>query len=152
MTSQNPPSPEALRKNLLARLHIAKKSLGWDDEEYRGALESLGNQRSAKDLDTHTLHQVVLALERLAPRPKPAPKPKPLPRTRDKPSKTQADKMVQVWTELARLDAVDATATALNAYCKRQMGVDRIEWLKSDQAHRFIGCLERFLAVVKQKQ
>jgi len=42
-----------LRRAQLAKIHIAKKELGLDDETYRSMLWTIARVRSASDLDSH---------------------------------------------------------------------------------------------------
>lgn len=57
------------RNLLLARVHIAKQKLGWDDDIYRDNIRRLTGQTSAGDLDREQLRWVVVCFEgRLASR------------------------------------------------------------------------------------
>lgn len=53
------------RNQLLAAIHIGKKTLGLDDDVYRDMLENLTGKRSAKDLNLNQLHDVVKHLDSL---------------------------------------------------------------------------------------
>lgn len=45
------PKADVLRKNELAKIHLAKKQLALDDDEYRAILLSVTGRQSAADLD-----------------------------------------------------------------------------------------------------
>ena len=47
------------RNSELAKIHIAKKDLGLDDDTYRDVLWTVARVRSAKDLDHHGREQVL---------------------------------------------------------------------------------------------
>lgn len=51
------------RNLLLARVHIAKRKLGWDDESYRDNIRHLTGGTSAGDLDREQLRRVVVCFE-----------------------------------------------------------------------------------------
>ena len=53
--------PES-RKSLLAKIHIAKKDLGLDDDTYRLRLERLTGKTSARDLTVPQLARIVADL------------------------------------------------------------------------------------------
>jgi Bacteriophage Mu, GemA protein len=55
----------ALTPRQLALLHVAKASLGLDEESYRDLLERESGVRSARDLDPEGFRAVVRRLERL---------------------------------------------------------------------------------------
>jgi len=48
-----------LRRAQLAKIHIAKKELGLDDETYRSMLWTIARVRSASDLDSHACARVL---------------------------------------------------------------------------------------------
>lgn len=52
------------RQAQLAKIHIAKKQLGLDDEAYRAMLWTVARVRSSKDLDEHGRERVIEHLRR----------------------------------------------------------------------------------------
>lgn len=52
------------RKSLMAKLHIARKDLGLDEDTYRAMLENLTNWRSAADCTDRQLVMLVAALRK----------------------------------------------------------------------------------------
>ena len=52
------------RKSLMAKLHIAKKDLGLDDDTYRAMLQNLIGKSSAADCSDHQLVAVIAALRK----------------------------------------------------------------------------------------
>ncbi|MFZ5427101.1 MAG: phage protein GemA/Gp16 family protein [Thermodesulfobacteriota bacterium] len=51
--------------SLLAKVHIAKKDMGLDDEAYRGLMERITGHRSAGDCAVHELVRAVAEFRRL---------------------------------------------------------------------------------------
>lgn len=51
--------------SLLAKVHVAKKDLGLDDETYRSVMERVTGRRSAGDCAVHELVRVVAEFRRL---------------------------------------------------------------------------------------
>ena len=58
------------RRNELAKIHMAKKGLGLDDEEYRDVLWTVCRVRSAKDLDSYGRHRLLAHFRERGWRPK----------------------------------------------------------------------------------
>lgn len=52
------------RKSLMAKLHIARKDLGLDEDTYRAMLENLTGKRSAADCTDRQLVMLVAALRK----------------------------------------------------------------------------------------
>lgn len=108
----------AVRKAELAQIHIAAQQLGMDRETYEAMLQAVARVRSAGALDWSGRKRVLDHLRHLGWAPGFN---KASPRIR---------KLLALWNELHKVGAVsDRSARSLNAFCKRQTGVDRIEWL-----------------------
>lgn len=67
-----PPKARDARGRDLARIHVLKKDLGLDDDQYRTMLWVVGRVESAKDLDSHGRSQVIAHLQAHAKRPQAA--------------------------------------------------------------------------------
>ena len=52
-----------MRKNLLAKIHIGKKALGWRDDDYRAILQGRYGQNSAGDLSDAQLDDLCRHLQ-----------------------------------------------------------------------------------------
>jgi len=50
MTDKKQPSIKDFKQRQLAKIHIAKKALGLDDETYRGIINQIGGVNSSSDL------------------------------------------------------------------------------------------------------
>ena len=62
------------KKILMAKIHIAKKDLGLDDDTYRDVLWRVTGKRSCKDMTIAQLQDVVKDMEKSGFKPKSAPK------------------------------------------------------------------------------
>lgn len=132
------------RNGLIARIHVAKKQMAMDDDSYRGLLRRVGGAESCTAMDMHALERVISEFERLGFR-KTGPK-------RAKREKLAgapvATKIRALWMSLWNLGAIhDPGEPALEAFCKRMAGVEKLQWLTPSMADRVIrglyGWLER---------
>lgn len=123
----------------LAKIHIAKKQLGLDDDTYRDLLERVTGKRSAKGL-THTqINNAIAEFERLGW--------KPTSRKRNSTSE-YLGKVQALWIAGWNLGIVtNRTDHAMNAFIKRQTGIDHARWLiHAGDAARVIEALKGWLA------
>jgi phage gp16-like protein len=127
--------PPAMRKNMIAKIHVAKTQLGMDEEAYRDLLESVTQKRSCADMDERELHLVLEAMRRVGFKPF-------FPATKDKDVKTQVDKIRALWLDLAKAELVPDGEPALLGFVKRQTKVDRLEWLTPKQCNSVIEALK----------
>jgi phage gp16-like protein len=114
--------PESERRRLLAKIHLAKKQLGWDDETYRAMLAEIAGVDSAAKLSVSGFKKVIDHLYRIGFRDK-APTGKLSPSTKGRPYKTRQDKAIALWIELGKAGKVrDRSHDALNNYVWRFLG------------------------------
>ncbi len=109
----------------LARIHTLKKALNWDDDLYRDVMSQIVGATSAADLDDKGRAKLLAHMQAR----KDAQDGKPA-----RPARTPLDatgrKLWSLWMQAADEGLVKArTMAALNAWIKRQTGVERIEWL-----------------------
>lgn len=125
----------------LAKIHIAKKDLGLDDETYRALLQRVAGVQSARDLDAKGCSTVLAEFYRSGWRPKP-------PRSKQGATLAndpQSRKIRALWLTLFDAGVVrDASEQALGRYCKRQTGVERLHWLSAGQARKLIEALKQW--------
>lgn len=131
------------RKADLAAIHVAKKSLGWDDDTYRDIMFAVCRVRSAADMDftarkrflAHLRacqQQLGIAPQRAA---SPAPWSPPL------------RALWSLWQRLADARLVnDRGRAALQAWAARQTGVDRLEWMTTQQLDLLLVSARQWLA------
>lgn len=134
---------EAERRSDLAAIHVAKRALGWSDDEYRDILLMVCHVKSAGDLDAAGRKRFLTHLKSCGfSRHVPARK-----TVRGQLTSAQR-KMFALWQQLADAGMVrDRRMSALAAWVKQhQVGIDSIEWMKPAQEAMVIESLKRWLA------
>lgn len=140
------------RKSLLAKVHIAKKQLGLDDDAYRAILARF-RVESSKDLDMKGLEKLVDHMAKLGaeftsatPRSKPGYQARPAQRRSefyeipDGPRAKVKRYIAAMWRELG-YDMV-----SLDTRVKREFAVHAFRWLEDEAAlHRLVTDLEKRL-------
>jgi len=133
---------------LLAKVHIAKKDLRLSDEHYRDVLERITGQRSAAGLSDAQLIAVLKHFEGEGFKPKVITGAKTA--TRSAPQRAMgsgrrradhpvARKARALWISLHQLGVVEnGSEAALEAFAKRQLGVDALQWADQSQAEPLI--------------
>jgi len=155
--------PEDLRRNLLAKIHIAKKQLGLEEDAYRSLLKQVTGKESAKDLKAGELVKVLEEFGSLGFRVQGKPSPQTSPRgrgsqtkgklspqTRDKNplEKTQVDKIRALWIEGYQVGVIkNRYEEGLNGFVRRMFKVERVEWLSWEQSQK---CIEAIKAMVER--
>lgn len=131
------------RRADLAAIHVAKKSLGWDDDTYQDIMAAVCCVRSSAELDFTGRKRFLAHLRSCLEKQIPGAKP-----DRDKaPWGPSERRLWSLWQQLADADMVkDRNRPALNAWVQRQTGVDRLEWLNSAQKALVIDSAKRWLA------
>lgn len=134
------------RRDGLAKIHIAKKQLGLDDETYRAMLWTIARVRSAADLDFTGRQRVLHHLRKRGFQGKPGAQPAPAPMD------AQVAKIRALWIELRDQGGItDGSEKALQAFVRRQTGVDALAWLSTGEASDVIESLKKWLARVESK-
>ena len=130
------------RNRKLARIHIAKRDLGLDEETYRGMLDALFGRTSAKDLTDAELDQLIEHLvahgwdgARRA-------------RRRRRPTlDPQSRKIWALWYRLEGAGAIDsASAEALAGFTARMTGKRDLAALGGKEKSKLIEALKVWLA------
>ncbi len=123
------------RKSLLAKVHIAKKQLGLDDDTYRAMLENLTGKTSAAELTVPQLTRVVADLRKQGWTP-PA-----------KPASHRKPAIPEAAGHLDKIEALLAEAGRPWSYAggiaQRMYGVEKLEWLKPEQVRGVMVVLMR---------
>lgn len=133
------PAPRRSASPLLAKVHIAKKDLRLSDEHYRDVLERITGQRSAAGLSDAQLIAVLKHFEGEGFKPKVIAGAKAASSSAPKIGRRAADHPVArkaraLWISLHQLGVVEnGSEAALEAFAKRQLGVDALQW--ADQSH-----------------
>ena len=124
----------SLRHANLAKIHIAKKALGMDDDTYRALLARVAGVASAKDLNPRQVSAVLAEFQRLGWQPPAKPKGRPAPR----PAPDRKKLVSKIEAQLATAGRPWAHADAM---CSRMFKVERVEWCDSDQLQRLVAAL-----------
>ena len=136
---------DGARRADLATIHIAKKALGWDDDMYRDILFTVCQVRSSAGLDFSGRKRFLAHLTACGFAGKTRAKPG---STRAKAPWTPSQRLLwSRWQQLADAGLVKTRDRhALDAWVKRQSGVDRLEWLNPQQLDAVLGSCKRWLA------
>jgi phage gp16-like protein len=125
MTCRRPLDP---RNAQLAKIHIAIKQLGLDDETYRALLWTVARVKSSKDLDTHGRLAV---LEHLKARGF-------VDRSRRRPSEDREPLVNKIRAMLHAAERADAYADGI---AKRMFGSERFMWCNPAQLRKIVAAL-----------
>lgn len=111
--------PKEERNRLIRNIHVAKRQLGFDEDQYRAFLEETTGKRSCSEMEAGDLLNVINAMRRCGARTAA----RFSPRSRDKSRKTPADKAVALWIELANMGVVrDRSHDALCQFVLNKIG------------------------------
>ncbi|PKN07511.1 MAG: regulatory protein GemA [Deltaproteobacteria bacterium HGW-Deltaproteobacteria-8] len=127
------------RRSLLAKVHIAAKALGLDDETYRDMLEALTGKRSAGKLTDKQLVLVVAALRAKGWNDE---DPRPARPNRNKPAPRATPGCQPLLSKIGALLADSGRPWAYAAgMAQRMYQVERLEWAKPEQLRGIIAAL-----------
>jgi len=126
------------RRVMLAKVHVARKELGLDEDSYRGVLVQVTGHMSAANCTEGQLVDVLKHFEargfKTRPR-KAGQRP-----SADHPS---ARKSRALWISLYHLGAIDhASEKALEAFAARQLKVAALQWADQSQCYKLVEALK----------
>ncbi len=123
---------ERIRASKIRMIQVAKRDLDLDDKAYRAAIgRAVKGKTSSKDCTTLQLDRVIDELKRLGFKPRKPVAAKPKPERRPLDTSDEGSKARAVWLLLAEIGVVrDPSEAALNAYVRRQAGVDDLSWVR----------------------
>lgn len=127
-------NPEALRRKDLARIHLAKKEVGLDDDAYRELLKGTTGKTSAADLTNRGRWQVLQALAKLGAKAAAEPFP-------GRPARPRPDKAGLIEKIEAQLADAKRPWAYAHAMAQRMFRVDQIQWCDADQLRRIVAAL-----------
>ncbi|HEX7821066.1 MAG TPA: regulatory protein GemA [Sphingobium sp.] len=126
------------RRSLLAKVHLARKQLGMDEDTYRGAMHEATGHMSAGDCSEVELAKALKHFEARGFAPKPRTKGGRRPATHKLAGKARA-----LLISLYHLNAVDsASEQALEAWAARQLKVVALQWADQTQCDKLIEALK----------
>lgn len=123
--------PADQRKRLIRLIHVAKRQLGLEEEEYRTLLEVATGLDSCSKMSDAQLNAVYQAMQRCG-FVATGGGPSHSPRSRDKRVKSPADKVRALWIELGKAKIVSGREDALQKWLNRMFGRDGVSWAKKD--------------------
>ena len=119
----------AFRKDVIKKIHIAKADLKLDDDRYRSLLLGVTGKDSCKDMTLIELNQVYAQLEKdgfVVRVKKGGSKRSPV-------NSPEQKKIWAIWFSLVEAGKVTNSKGGLNAFIKRQTGIESIDWIKSSE-------------------
>jgi phage gp16-like protein len=135
-------APDPLRRSMIAKIKIAQKALDFDDGDYRALLDRVTGKVSCTAMNNRELAAVLDEFKRLGwsaietGKPKVARKPAPA----DHPAAKKARAML---ISLGLLGVIrNASEASLEAFARRQMGVERLQWADQAQVYKLIEALK----------
>lgn len=123
------------RNRDLGRIHILKKDLGLDDDQYRVVLWTVARVESSKDLDSHGRRQVIEHLEAHARRAGVA---RPV---RQKPADAKAPLVAKIRALLINAPGGARDDAYADAIAQRMFGVERFTWCDGTQLYKLVQAL-----------
>ncbi|MFN7400337.1 MAG: regulatory protein GemA [Sandaracinobacter sp.] len=155
-------APHPHRRAMLAKVHLARKELGLAEADYRAVLYRVTRQDSAAALSDAELEAVIGEFKRLGWQQRPRAefaanggKSKSVPSSGSEPGRPAgrsvgrpadhpaARKARSLWISLAQLGVVrDSRESALEAFARRQLGVDRLQWADQAQVYKLTEALK----------
>lgn len=130
------------RRALLGKVHVAKKQLALSDDDYRAILLRITGRTSSGDCSESELVAVIEDLKSKGFRPLPAAgrRGAARPAVADHPA---AKKARALWISLHQLGAIDnPSEQALEAFARRQLNVERLQWANQSQAYKLVEALK----------
>lgn len=139
MQTQSGPSPS---RSDLAKIHIAAKALGFDDDEYRLLLWDRYKVSSAKSLLPRQVWDILSFFRAKGWKATPAKRAK---TSRPQPTDPMSRKILALWITMKKAGIVrDGSDLALGAYVKRITGVDALPWCTPSQKAQVIESLKKW--------
>jgi len=134
-----------LDRGMLAKIHIAKKELGWSDDMYRDILQTRYKVDSAAKLNRFQGDDLIRHCKGLGF----TVRKKNANGSPFKPSATyesaMARKVVAIWVNLALAGKLRSSSdVALQSYVKRMSGVDNLAWCDEQQLWTLIEALKKW--------
>ncbi len=125
----------AFRKDVIKKIHIAKADLKLDEDRYRSLLLGVTGKDSCKEMTLIELNQVYRQMEKDGF----VVKVKKGAATRKPENSPEQKNIWAIWFSLVEAGKVTNSTRALNAFIKRQTGIESIDWVKtSEDADRVI--------------
>lgn len=131
------------RNAMIAKIHVAKKDLGLNDENYRDFLGSVTGKQSCSKMNDAELGKALAGFKKLGFDKKPSIK-----RAGQRPraDSAQARKIRALWLCLYHLGEIkDPSEEALASFAARTAGINALQWAKAGEADKVIKALRGWL-------
>jgi phage gp16-like protein len=127
------------RRSMEGKVHVAKKEMGIDEDTYRGMMMDVTGKASLTQLSDREVEQLVEHFKTKGWQAKPKSGPLTSSRRADHPI---AKKARALWISLHQLGAIkNNSEQALEAFAKKQLKCDRLQWTRQDHADGLIEAL-----------
>ena len=134
------------RNGLIAKIHVAKKSLAMNEDNYRAVLFGATGKESCSKMSHSELENALKAFERFGFKAQPKQRTK---TKQDYAKSPQVRKIRALWLTLYHLgEIVDSSEDALEVFVKKTCKVDNLKWLHAFQADDVIRALRGWLSRV----
>lgn len=128
------------RRVMIAKLHLAKKQLAMADDDYRDLLARATGARSAADCSRAQLEAALAEMARLGFTAQPKSAASAARKGAFTPAASKARAML---ISLGLMGVIrDSSEKALEAFARRQLGVDRLAWADQAQVYKLIEALK----------
>lgn len=133
------------RRAAVVKVQIARRDLGLDEDTYRAMLSRITGHASASDCTDEQLGAVLDELKAKGWKPRVVQGGRTTPRGRPgRADQPVARKARAMWISLHQLGVVrDPSEAALEAFARRQLGVDRLRWAVASEANAMIEALKQ---------
>lgn len=146
MTAARKVAADNGRRALLAKVHLAKKDLRLDDDTYRDILERITGRRSSAQCSVGELEDLVahFRAQGFVPKTIAGGRQDAAARRGSRPADHPVAKKARaMWISLHQLGVVEnASEQALEAFAKRQLGVERMQWMDQGLGFKLIEALK----------
>lgn len=131
------------RRAAVAKVQIARKELGLDDDTYRTMLERITGRTSSAACTDDQLGDVLDEMKAKGWKPKVVQGGRTARRSSAVADHPSAKKARALWLSLWHLGEIEQSdETALEAFARRQLGVDRLQWADQAQCYKLIEALK----------
>lgn len=134
---------QELKNRLIAKIHVAKKQLCMNDDDYRAVLDRVTGKTSSRDLSIKKLNDVLTEMKALGFKTTTATKRIGTRKLADDP---QARKIRALWITLRNMGELnDSSEAALLSFINRMTKVSAMEWMDAKQANLVIDALRGWI-------
>jgi phage gp16-like protein len=136
-------APDPARRAMIAKIHLAKKELGFDETDYRALLSRVTGKASAADLTIGELGRVLDELALLGWSPHAGARKGARPGRPARADHPAARKARALFLSLGLMGVIrNPSEAALEAFARRQLGTERLQWADQAQVYKLIEAMK----------